>query len=219
MQKRLFVRIICYVVLLVVVVFGTKSATYIEAATTNVHLFGIHDPDGTDRWSWMDDFVGRFKTHTDSVKVKKYNYFSADNLYNSLDKAQYVYINSHGNKSSIKAISKKGKVTYLKLDRIKNSAKTKFSQLRVCFLGTCQGANLANYIYQRGAKCAIGFTNTVKTKHVTYLMECYDAYFSGPLRFNVKKSISMALTRTYEKYGNYGSCNTYQIYGDGNLTY
>lgn len=84
MQKRLFAHVICYVVLLVVIAFGTKSRTYIEAATTNVHLFGIHDPDGADRWSWMDNFVGRFKTHTDSVKVKKYNYFSAGSLYNSL---------------------------------------------------------------------------------------------------------------------------------------
>lgn len=204
----------------------------VEAATKTVYLYGLHDPDGADRYSWMSTvssmYSGSMAIASPTAKTTVRNYFTSTTLKNGLINADYLYIQTHGVEYSdssaytLKCIDSSGNTSYLSLATINSMLDNKLSGLRVAYIGACSSAasqhNFAKAIYKKGADCAIGYSKSVKTKCNSYVIGSFNAYFCTG-SYTVSSALANAQRNCYSKYGTYGNTDSAKIYGSGLLKY
>lgn len=99
-----------------------------------------------------------------------------------------------------------------------------FSSMKFAYFGSCYSAatstsygNLPSYATATlGAKCALGFTQSVSDAHATY----FETYLFDRLQIGntVYNAASAAKAATYSYFGSYGSVNSYVIYGTSSTT-
>ncbi len=204
-RKKLFFVMVAVIMML------THGISTHAAVGSKVYLFGLHDSDGADRYSWMDNIANIYKMRDSRATVKKYNYFSHVNIKTGLQKANYLTIHTHGSRTGIVAVNKKGKKTRLKVSAIKKWEGS-LSQLNVCYIAACNAAPVAKAIYNKGARTTIGYTVTVNTERNMFMHRCFNAYFT--IGQSVSKSMTSAKNRVLAEYGTCKDVKNYVIYGD-----
>ena len=137
-------------------------------------MYGLHDPDGADRYSWMSTVASMYRGSNAIASPKANtsinNYFTSTTLKNGLIDADYLYIQTHGveyadsSAYTLKCIDSSGNTSYLSLATINNMLDNKLNGLRVAYIGACSSAasqhNFANAVYKKGADCAIGYSKS-----------------------------------------------------------
>lgn len=204
------------------------SYIHSNAATrAYVYNYGLHDDSGIDRYSWMSMVKYYYEDNQKNIpiKVKNNNYFDYLDLKNGFFDAKYLNIQTHGNIASfgsndygLVCIDKNKNKTYYTYSFVQLCCSSNsFSNLKVCYLGSCysalSGRNMANAIYNHGAKCTIGYKDTVSSKHNSMMIKMFNLYFSQG-KISVAQAMRYAQQQVYSKYGNYGNTNLYVIYGD-----
>lgn len=204
----------------------------VEAATKTVYLYGLHDEDGADRYSWMNTVSSMYSGNTavasPTANTSVHNYFTSTTLKNGLINADYLYIQTHGVEYSdsssytLKCKDSSNNVSYLSLATINNMLENKLSGLRVAYIGACSSAaskhNFAKAVCTKGAKCAIGYSRSVKTNCNSYVLGSFNAYFCTG-SYTVSTALANAQKNCYSKFGTYGDTNSAIIYGSSSLKY
>lgn len=172
------------------------------------------------------------KTFLSSMGYTAYRYcdLSAYSVRSTMDD-DYVFVNvSHGspgrlycnNWTSVSAKSVSGDSANYSMQAIFGSGA--FSKMKFAYFGSCYSAatdasygNLPSYTTATlGAKCALGFTQSVSDAHATY----FETYLFDRLKIGntVYNAASAAKAATYSYYGSYGAVNSYVIYGTSSTT-
>lgn len=156
----------------VCVILLNQSEIQLNASSTTVALLGLHDEDGADRYSWMDSVKSHFESNTSYTVIKR-NYFTASEMNLYLQGSRVFIIHTHGvnDGNGLKAVNSNGDISYLWRSNISSLSSTSMSNLRVCFLGACKSGSfegnsstsLVHAIRSRGAKCVIGYNQSVGT--------------------------------------------------------
>ena len=215
--KRMIVAFFCLGI--ICSILNIRQYAITATSTPIVKNYGLHDPDGSDRYSWMADVKSMYTTYASpAATVTNYNYFSSSTLINGLKGANYLNIHTHGNSTKIKCIDSSENVTYLTTSTINSYGSTVFSNLKVCYIGACSASNVALAIRNRGAACTIGYQEDVKTACNYNTIAAYNLGFATAGR-TVANAMSAAIAGTYTKYGTYGSTDSYIIYGNSSLKY
>ena len=195
-----------------------------------IHNFGLHDPDGANRYGWMSD-VYQFYTNLASTKgtVTNHNYFTSSTLLSSFSNANYFTIHTHGIISSsdssyfaLKCIDSSGNKTSLNKDALNVYSSNAFSNLKVAYIAACESANsnhnFASILKNHGAKSTIGYAKSVNTSCNYNTIGAFHLVFCNG-NTTVSSAMSNAIKGTYNKYGKYGNVDSYKIYGSSSIKY
>lgn len=226
--------IVCFVVCGLGFMCGSFGLYYIKAASTKkVYNYGIHNIENgrmIDRYSWMA-IVEDFYEHLSSKrsKVENHHYFDCFKLKDGFFEADYLNIHTHGNVGSFEpddyglfCLNRAGEITYYTVSFVRLQSRDAFSNLRVGYIGAChsakQGRNMALELYNHGAKCTIGYRESVNTDKNRLMITMFNNYFATR-NMSVLESMRSAKASTYAKYGDYGRTDSYEIYGNKNIMY
>ena len=149
---------------IVMAVVSVHSGIMSEAATgSKVILYGIHIDElkgHSTQCSWMPKAEKFYKTHDSTAVVVKKHHIKASYVHNGLQNNNYVMIQTHGatDGSGISVISAAGEKTWLTVNEIKNGPA--FNKLKVCHVGACHSAKVAQAIQLRGGKYLLKKTFT-----------------------------------------------------------
>lgn len=200
------------VAVILLVVMMVSGALESEAASGKIiRLFGIHEMDnGVDlgcsvMCNWME--TAKYYRRADSAAdIDKREHATAESMYGTLTRANYVLISTHGNVYRIAGYNN----TSLHVDDIKNGKR--LDQLDVCFVGACRSVNVARAIYDMGAETTVGYRTTVAKKSNALMLRCFNKRFAAGESVNlslfnskgdiVRKGFPLGDTQNYDIYGN-----------------
>ena len=163
-MKKLLCLILCFVLVLC-----TAPISNALIIGPKVILCGIVDLDGADRTSWQEKATTYLRTIPNTM-VTTQTAFNATQLLNYMNTANIFVIHTHGAPTALKAVDASGAETYLRNSNISALSSGELSNLEVAFLAACQsggtasiGYNMVDAVFSKGAKCVIGYTQSVYT--------------------------------------------------------
>ena len=176
MKTRIFGKAIAMFLVLSLIfampVSASNSSGYsgdIAETMLYTYLLGIKDPDGADRTSWQTSAASSL-FNIQNALIYKYTAFNSTELLNYLKRSNFFVIHTHGNQTSLKAVNSSGSISQLRLSDVKALNSGALSECRLAFIGACLvGAggstadNMVTGIYNKGARCVIGYKVSVKT--------------------------------------------------------
>ena len=229
LYKRLSLTLLLVGIICVAASAFLSTSIMANAANTDtISLFGIHDPDGADRTSWMQSVQDMYNPFSGAqisctpASVSITEYFGASDLLTSLKNSDYLYIHTHGLTEDtglfkLKCIST-SRTSWLSDSIVFDQSVNAFSSLKVCFVGACNSYPMAEALRNRGAVCAIGYQDTVSTTQNRYVISCFNLFFCSG-NYSAAESLSRALAACYSNYGTYGATDSAICYGTSTVKY
>lgn len=204
---------------IVMAVVSVHSGIMSEAATgSKVILYGIHIDElkgHSTQCSWMPKAERFYKTHDSTAVVVKKHHIKASYVHNGLQNNNYVMIQTHGNSNGISVKSAKGEKTRLTVDEIINEPA--FTKLKVCHVGACNSAKVAQAIQLRGGKSVIGYTQVTHSASLRKVNVFFNKYFTSGQ--SVTKAMYNAKAKVYKDLLGYYGIDSYVIYGQMTQTF
>lgn len=221
MKKR---KISVLVAVLMVFVLSLSSTHIAFAATVSrVYLCGIYHSDGGDRVTWESD-TGKNFSKLQGVTIYKKNAFSSSNLANYLKSSDIFMINTHGNTKRLVAIDASGEESFLDYSDIKGWTSGSMSKADVVFLGGCYNGkgginaeNMVNILFQKGARCVIGFTGTVNSAVCGTMFKEFSYAISNG--YSISSALTYADARVLQIYGKNSEVTSRLVRGDTSTTF
>ena len=150
------------------------------AAGSRIRLFGIHDArvglhHTMYRCWWMESVERQYQEADVAADVVKRHYARAKSVYASMKASDYLIIMTHGDKTGIGVYDKAGdelEKSRLLVSEIENGAE--LNNLKVCFIAACNSADMAEAMYKKGARSAIGFPAEIDAFYAAELIKKFN---------------------------------------------
>lgn len=143
-------------------------------------------------------------------------------LLNAMQNNQVVSISSHGEPSRIVMYDSSGEEKEsLKNDAVYDLADRKLSNIKICLISGCSTAagsgSITEAIYDKGAKCAIGFTKTTyRPMSCTWAQAFNEMVAKGG---DVDLSLWYADWRVMSNHSSTGETDSYKAFGNTSIIY
>lgn len=183
-----------------------------------IHLLGIVHSDGGDRTSWQST-AQNYLSNIPNSYFFNLTAFDDDKLLTYLKTPDMFVIHTHGSPTTLLAVDADGSESMLTVSEISALAVGALDNLDLAFIGACRSGfggetienNIVNAIYGRGARCVIGYLNTVETS-ANYIMikEFCSAIGCG---YTIAEALAYADAQVLAQYGSSGNTDKRLVRG------
>lgn len=211
-------RVVVIILMIVALCLGTgEIASAAISVGFKAYLCGIIDSDGADRTSWIMPSKNALLQIKDATVVGD-TAFNSTELASHIKNANFFVIHTHGNYKSLKTVDGSN-VSKLNSSDIAGWSSSSLFNLKVAFLGACKtgskeddNLNLVDAMFSRGARCVIGYTETVNTAcNKTMLQNFCVAIGNG---YTIQNALAYADAQVLATKGKTGNTNLRYVRGD-----
>lgn len=191
---------------------------------SNVCLLGPKkvETDSADRSVWHESVKSCLLSSRPNTNVVTFDHFSEERFRISLYCANYFFVQSHGSPTCVACYDEDGTCTgYFSRDKVLNYPTGYFSNVKLCVLAACETAkgneNIAQAVYSKGAKCVIGYEESVLTVcNSTWIEYLNDALAIG---WTVEDAMAYADLIVNDKYSRSGDTDSHKAYGNVDVVF
>ena len=206
MKSCIVKRLMALVLVIFLFVSITVSVSALPMFTIN--LAGIIDADGQDRTSWQIT-AANYLSNINNSHIFRLTAFNKCNLLAYLRDPNMFVIHTHGDQRRLQAVDANGELSFLTVDMVNALPAGDLENLKLAYLGGCEtgeggtsATNIVNAVFAKGARCVIGYKETVVTP-ANYIMirEFCTAIGCG---YTISEALAYADSRVLAEYGSSG---------------
>ena len=199
------------------------SASAASSSLFQVRLLGIVDPDGGDRTSWQSS-ASSYLRNINNSSISRYTAFTASQFLTYLKFSDFFVVHTHGNQTELKAVASNGNISTVRLSDITSLSNSSLDDLDVAFIAAClcgkggsSASNIINAIFQKGARCVIGYKDSVYTNANYIMIKSFcQAIGSG---YTISAALAFGDTMVLSQYGSSGKTNDRLVRGDTSTSF